>query len=345
MTVGVFAAATGLGSWPGRNPRGAAEIVVGELGALPHLVELPARGVGADLIGRAAALLIDIALDTTVRGYRVGAGAGAVTRRAAGLLREDLDALEEAFENAGLRGTGHPVKVQAPGPITLAAELELRNGHRAVTDPGAVRELAASLAEGVGAHVGALARRLDAPVVVQFDEPALPAALAGRVPGVTALSPVDPIDEEVALRALDGCVAAAGVEAALHCCAPGVPWALLQRSSIGAVAVDPAVLGRADDEGIATLLEAGRTVQLGVVPAVEPARPPGVAELAAVAAGLVDRIGLARSMLADRVGITPACGLAGATASWARTAIALAGRTAAALAEDPEAVRGDNLHR
>ena len=85
---------------------------------------------------------------------------------------------------------GASVKVQAPGPITLAAELELANGHRAITDSGALRDLAASLAEGVAAHRAALARRLDTPVVVQFDEPSLPAALGGRLTGVTALSPV-----------------------------------------------------------------------------------------------------------------------------------------------------------
>ena len=53
--MSVFAAATGVGSWPGSTPREAAEIVIGELHQLPHLVEFPDRGVGADLIrGRGA---------------------------------------------------------------------------------------------------------------------------------------------------------------------------------------------------------------------------------------------------------------------------------------------------
>ncbi|MGC2346334.1 MAG: methionine synthase, partial [Mycobacterium sp.] len=47
--MSVFATASGTGSWPGAAARQAAEVVVGELGAaLAHLVELPARGVGAD---------------------------------------------------------------------------------------------------------------------------------------------------------------------------------------------------------------------------------------------------------------------------------------------------------
>ena len=54
------------------------------------------------------------------------------------LLDEDVDALEEAWEKAGLRGTGRTIKVQVPGPLTLAAELELPGGHRAITDAGAL---------------------------------------------------------------------------------------------------------------------------------------------------------------------------------------------------------------
>ncbi|MGZ6772647.1 MAG: hypothetical protein ACXVGA_08965, partial [Mycobacteriaceae bacterium] len=63
--------ATGIGSWPGTDPVEAARVVLGELGVLPHLVELPARGVGADMIGRTAALLVDIAVEVSPSGYRV----------------------------------------------------------------------------------------------------------------------------------------------------------------------------------------------------------------------------------------------------------------------------------
>ncbi|EUA37251.1 cobalamin-independent synthase, Catalytic domain protein [Mycobacterium avium subsp. avium 2285 (R)] len=112
-----FATASGVGSWPGTVAREAAEVVVGELaGALAHIVELPARGVGADMLGRAGALLVDVAIDTVPRGYRLVARPGAVTRRAISLLDEDMDALEEAWEAAGLRNDGRVVKVQAPGP-------------------------------------------------------------------------------------------------------------------------------------------------------------------------------------------------------------------------------------
>lgn len=313
--------------------------MVGELaGALAHLVELPARGVGADTIGRAGGLLIDVAIDTVPRGYRIAARPGAVTRRAASLLDEDIDALEEAWETAGLRGSGRAVKVQAPGPVTLAAELELANGHRAITDAGAVRDLAASLAEGVAAHRAAVSRRLDTPVVVQFDEPSLPAALAGRLAGVTALSPVHPIDEALATTLLDSCVAAAGADVMVHSCAAELPWKVLLRSGIHAVSVDVATLQAADLDGVAEFVDAGRTVMLGVVASVAPARRPSVEEVAAAAVAVIDRLGFARSGLRERIGISPACGLAGATPEWARVAVELARNAAEAFAEDPEAI-------
>jgi methionine synthase II (cobalamin-independent) len=335
----VVAKATGTGSWPGAAPREAAGIVVGELAdAVAHIVELPARGVGADMLGRAAALLIDVAIDTVPRGYRIAARPGAVTRRAVSLLDEDMDALEEAWETAGLRGEGRVVKVQAPGPVTLAAGLELANGHRAITDSGAVRDLTLSLAEGVAAHRAALARRLDTPVVVQFDEPSLPAALGGRLTGVTALSPVHALDDAVAGALLDTCVATVGADVLLHSCAPGLPWDLLQRSAISAVSVDVGTLRAPDLDGMAAVIESGRTVLLGVVAAAAPERPPSVEKVAAAIVAVTDRLGFDRSALRDRIGVTPACGLAGATPEWARTAIGLARKAAGLFAEDPDAV-------
>jgi methionine synthase II (cobalamin-independent) len=337
--MSVFATASGTGSWPGTSARAAAEVVVGELaGALAHIVELPARGVGADTVGRAGALLVDVAIDTVPLVYRVAARPGSVTRKAASLLDEDIDALEEAWETAGLRGSGRAVKVQAPGPITLAAELELANGHRAITDAGAVRDLATSLAEGVAAHRANLSRRLDTPVVVQFDEPSLPAALAGRLTGVTALTPVHPIDEALAAGLLDACVAVAGADLLVHSRAAELPWKMLQRSNIHAVSVDATALAAADFDGMAEFVDSGRTVVLGVVPATAPARRTSVEQVADATVAVIDRLGFARSALRDRIGITPVGGLADATPEWARAAVELARKVAEAFVADPDAI-------
>jgi hypothetical protein len=53
---------------------------------------------------------------------------------------------------------------------------------------------------------------------------------------------------------------------------------------------------------------------------------------------VTDRLGFARSVLRERIGITPACGLAGATPRWARVAVELAQKVADAFAEDPDAI-------
>ncbi|WP_066895862.1 methionine synthase [Mycolicibacterium houstonense] len=336
--MSVFAAATGIGSWPGTEPRVAAEVVVGELHTLSHLVELPARGLGSDLIGRAGALLVDIGIDTVPRGYRIASGRSSALRRAVSLLGEDIDVLEEAWERAGLRGSGRAVKVQAPGPITLAAQLELPNGHRAITDRGALRDLAASLAEGLAVHRAEVARRLETQVVVQLDEPSLPAALAGRLSGVTSFTPVHPVDEPLAMNLIDACVGAVDSEVALHSCAPDLPWKSLLRSTVHAVSVDVSTLAAGDLDGIGEFVDSGRTVLLGVVPSTTPEGRPSAEEVAKAAVALTDRLGFARAVLRDRIGVTPSCGLAGATVQWARTAVELTQKAADAFAEDPDAI-------
>src|SRR5690349_9585641 len=135
--------ATGIGSLPGTDIDEAARVVVGELPELPHVPELPARGVGADVIGRTAGLLVD-------------------------LVRGDLDAFDEALERAGAQP--ETVKVQAAGPWTLMSNIELMRGHRVLTDRGAVKEFSESLAEGLRQHAAEVAKRTRAKVVVQLDE-------------------------------------------------------------------------------------------------------------------------------------------------------------------------------
>jgi methionine synthase II (cobalamin-independent) len=175
-------------------------------------------------------------------------------------------------------------------------------------------------------------------VVVQFDEPSLPAALGGQLTGVTALSPVAALDEAVAGALLDTCVSVVGEGVVLHSCAAALPWDLLQRSTIDAVSIDAGTLRAADLESVAAFVDSGRTVVLGVVPSTAPERRPSAEEVAKSVVAVTDRLGFARSALRDRIGVTPACGLAGATPEWARIAIGLARKAAEAFAEDPDAI-------
>jgi 5-methyltetrahydropteroyltriglutamate--homocysteine methyltransferase len=155
---------------------------------------------------------------------------------------------------------------------------------------------------------------------------------------VTTLSPVAAVEESVAITVLDLCASAAGAPVSVHSCASSVPWKVLQRSSIDAISVDAGTLKAADLDAIGEFVESGRTVMLGAVPSSAPARRPAVEEVATSVVRITDRIGFPRSVLRDRIGIVPACGLAGATPEWARIAIGLARSVAEGFAVDPEAI-------
>ena len=183
--------ATGIGSMPGTDPMEACRVVFGELPDLPYLPELPNRGVGADMIGRAAALLVGMPVQATASGWKLADRPGRDARRAAGFLSQDLDTLEEVAS-----GYSGPLKIGICGPWTLAASLELsRSVNPALADPGAVADLTASLAEGVANHAADVRKRVPgATLIVQLDEPSLPAALSGRVPTASRLTAVAAID-------------------------------------------------------------------------------------------------------------------------------------------------------
>lgn len=326
---------------PGTDALEAARTVVGELPQLPHLPELPGRGAGADLIGRTAALLVDLAVELVPFGYRVTGRPGRDHRRGVDLLRTDLDALEEAVGSAGAKPA--MIKLQAAGPWTLTAEIELRTGHKVLTDAGALREFAASLAEGLRAHAAEVSRRLGVATVVQLDEPGLPAVLAGGVPTPSGYGTVPAVPDDDAVEVLRGVLDALPVPRIVHCCAPRPPLALLRRAGADALAVDAELLAGAPRSTVDALGEAwdtGASVLLGLVPALAPEAPPRLEALARPALNLVDRLGFDRGLLAQRCLPTPSCGLAGATPSWARRALTLARELGQAFLDPPDSWSG-----
>lgn len=326
-------AATGVGSLPGDDPGEAARIVAGELPGLPHLAELPDRGPGADMVGRTAAgVLVGLEVDLQPAGWRLVSHAGLDARRARTLLSHDLDALEEAAP-----GRVGPVKVQACGPWTLAASLERPRGGPALGDAGATRDLAESLAEGIAAHVEDVRRRLPgAAVIVQLDEPSLPAVLRGDVPTASGFGRIGAVDGVLAREALSrvvSAVSAAGAWPMAHCCARDVPLRLLYEAGIRAVSFD--TTHSPDDDEVGQLVEAGLALVLGCVPATDP-DPDTALEAGAIRAPIVAwwrRIGLPAELLATRSAVSPRCGLAGASPSWARRAMSLAAQVGRELAD------------
>jgi methionine synthase II (cobalamin-independent) len=306
--------ATGIGSLPGGDPAEALRLVLGELPELPHLPELPGRGAGADMIGRTAALLVDISVDLTPAGWRLVPRSGMDQRRAREFLARDLDALTDVAD----RWTG-PLKVQAAGPWTLAASLERSRGDRAVVDAGARRDLAQSLTEGLRAHVADVAARVPgARVVVQVDEPSVPAVLQGALPTVSGFGRLPAVEETVVEQELAAVVRGLPGPAVVHCCTPRMPLALFRAAGAAAVSFD---LGLVQDlDAVGEAIDAGVHLFAGVVPGTDAAVPLPKATASRVQAWWRE-LGFPADDLASAVTLTPACGLAGASPGYARDAM------------------------
>jgi methionine synthase II (cobalamin-independent) len=320
---------------PGGDAREAAKTVTGtfewpETG-MAHLPELPARGPGADMIGRTAGMLVELYARVEPSGWRLGDRPGRDTRRARSWLGEDLDALEEFTQEY----TG-PLKVQAVGPWTLAAALELRNGEVALSDPGACRDLAGSLAEGLRQHLAELRRRAPrAQLVLQLDEPSLIAVLRGQVRSASGYRTHRAVDRQLVEATLRNVVDAAQGPVIVHSCAPDVPFALLRRAGATGISFDFTLLTERDDDAIGEAVEGGTRLLAGVVPTTEGALSDPAGSVMGVRT-LWRRLGLHPGLLADAVTLTPTCGLAGVSPAYARAALAQCVKAARSLADNPE---------
>ncbi|MGW1890992.1 methionine synthase [Streptomyces sp. NPDC002004] len=326
--------ATGVGSMPGGDAREAAKTVTGSFEpgqGMPYLAELPARGPGADMIGRTAGMLVELYARVEPSGWRIGDRPGRDTRRARSWLGEDLDALEEFTQ--GYEG---PLKVQAVGPWTLATALELRNGEAALSDTGACRDLAGSLAEGLRTHLDEVRRLVPgAELVLQLDEPSLTAVLRGQVRSASGYRTHRAVDRQVVEAALRDVVAVHDGPVIVHSCAPDVPFALLRRAGFAGISFDFSLLTERDDDAIGEAVEGGTRLFAGVVPGTDGPLSDPAGSVMGVRT-LWRRLGLQPGLLGEAVVVTPSCGLAGASPEYARRALAHCVRAARSLADNPE---------
>ncbi|MCY4727801.1 methionine synthase [Nocardioides sp. STR2] len=323
--------ATGVGSMPGTTDADHAEatrVVLGELPELPHVPEVPGRGVTAAMTGRGLAVVEGLGADLQPAGWRLTDASGIDHRRARSLLAQDLDTVEElAQDHQGA------FKTQVCGPWTLAATVERPRGDKVLADHGARRELAQALAEGTRTHLADLGRRLPGVDrwIVQVDEPALASVVAGQVPTASGFGRHRSVDLPEASAHLEWLVAAiadAGGEAWVHSCAPRTPWSLVAGTGAHGLSADLDMLGPADLDTFAEALESGRTAALGVVPSTEPATEPSEARTTERVQRWLDMLGLDPDGVGEHLVVTPTCGLAGASASWAGRAVRLSATVA-----------------
>ncbi|MBD8044181.1 hypothetical protein H9638_10225 [Arthrobacter sp. Sa2BUA2] len=268
--------ATGPGGWPGTDPAEAARIIRGELGDphLPFLVELPQRGIGADPVGRTAGLLVELPVDLQPHGWRLVDRPGIDQRRAVSLLSRDINALADVIGEE--EDPGRSLAVSLQGPLSLAAGLHLHNGERALTDAGARREIAESLAAGAAGFVHRVKEvARGASIVVQLDEPHLDKVLGGRIPtasGYRTLRSVPAQEASLMWTMVRESLTAAGAsDVILRLPSAGHGQAksgldLALGSGAHGVALPLRGLRDRDWEGIAEAVEAGKQVWLGVLP-------------------------------------------------------------------------------
>ena len=307
--------ATALGPWPGQDPVEATRIIRGELGSphLPFLAELPDRGVGADAIGRTASLLVDLAVDVQPHGWRIVDRPGRDLVRARSALSTDINVLADIAGEED--SAADEFKVQLRGPLSLAAGLHLHNGERALIDYGARRDIAASLAAGVGAHLAKVSAAVPgARLVVQLDEPDIASVLAGTIPtssGYRTLRSVAGQEVTELWRVvIDALRVAGAVEVAIAVPEIEAPFERILSAGADAIAVPLRALTTRQWEQLAEAVEAGKRLWAGALQADGPGGAPKASEVVDSVRRPWQQLGLPLAALGT-VRVTPSGGLEG----------------------------------
>ncbi len=301
---------TALGSFPGHSMTGVLPMVLEQLPDNAVVPELPARGVGAGMIGRSLAMADGLAFDLQPAGWRLAQHPSAELRSARALLRRDLDDLEEAIQ-----GWSGVLRLSVAGPLTLASWVEHPRGDKVLRDGGARTELAQALGAGVGQLLAEMQQRMPGVQLgVQLDEPNAPAVMGGVISTASGLHTHRSLNLPEASRLLgwvSGPLSGVVEDQTLHCCARGLDLDLPGSVGINTVAVDIDQVDATQLDALAAWWDHGRSVWLGVAPTAVPDALPGADRLAERALRLLRASGLGADLLLDRTGLTPACGLAG----------------------------------
>lgn len=324
---------TGIGSLPGTDFGAALRLVFDAAPDLPWLPELPARGPWSGMIGRGLGLVDGLNASFLAGEWSLSTHPGIDGRRARQQWRDDLDMLEEAAD--GYRGL---FKIQSVGPWTLSATTMMLRGGRVLGDHGARRDVGQALASGLKNLVTELNRRLpNLEVIVQIDEPSLPAVLAGSIPtegGYFRHQAIEPAEVVEQLQ----CVSDLTEYSVLHCCAPKVPAELVcgygsDKAGFHALSVDAATIDSDMLDDIAGHIDLYTDLWWGVLDPTDPNPHPDVITSRTVRA--LRPLELGEELVTGLV-LTPSCGQAG-------TPLSVVPRAFKALREAAENVHDELL--
>ncbi|WP_227878446.1 uroporphyrinogen decarboxylase/cobalamine-independent methonine synthase family protein [Arthrobacter dokdonensis] len=354
--------ATMLGPWPGTDPVEAAKNSLGLFTPphLPSLPELPSRGIGSDAVGRTAGLLVELPVDVQPYGWRFTDRPGGDHRRAVSALSTDVNVLADVA-GASERALSE-LKVQAWGPVSLAAAIHLHYGERALRDYGARRDVAQSLSAGLAQHAERLRAAVPgAGLILQIDEPEAARALAGTIPTASGYRTLRSIPASELRQTWTAFVAAARdagfAQIAINLARPHVEAAenrsvesgpggtksaesdawrkaleLALESGIDAVAVPLDQLDTGHWEQLAGAIESGMGLWGGTVPVRPDQVPPPYSTLLERVLRPWRGLGLPESSL-TALRITPEDGLAGVSPAEARAVVNRTLEVAAALTD------------
>jgi methionine synthase II (cobalamin-independent) len=158
-----------------------------------------------------------------------------------------------------------------------------------------------------------------AQLVLQLDEPSVPAVLQGGLPTVSGFGKLAAVEPSVVEQELTAMIDRLAVPVVLHCCAARAPLDLFRAAGAAALSFD---LGLVQDlDAVGSAIEAGIHLLPGVVPGTDSALPEPRTTASRVQAWW-NELGFPADQLSASVTLTPSCGLTGATPAYARTAMA-----------------------
>ncbi|MEX3609545.1 hypothetical protein VVR12_00635 [Rothia sp. LK2588] len=264
--------ATALGGFPGTDFFDAVHRVRGELGDphLPFLPVLEARGFAAGTLARTIACMDGLTADGTAAGWRVREGRSREGELAAATFASDINILADVVGAESHRGG--QFKLQLLGPISLAHQLHLHHGERALADSGARRDIRDAFIAGLDRWLDLLQEAVPQEnLVLHLDEPCLRVSLAGEVPTSSGFSRYRAVPEpeaEESLNLVSQAAQARDIQVILN--APEALPSDAERTPswlkpFGALCV-PVGLDERSFEPLAAHLDAGRTV-LALLPA------------------------------------------------------------------------------
>ncbi|MBP3089034.1 hypothetical protein EML15_07740 [Corynebacterium sp. sy017] len=165
-----------LGALPGNDFHAGMDVIAGET-PLRTLVHVPQRGFMYDHMATTLAILHNLPVEKGPRSWRLSTRAQIISRRLWDKKERELDAIEQHWSGA------EQLQVSCVGPWSLSTQLELADGHRALTDSGALKDIVDIFLANLIDYAQQLKKRCHAECDIILDEFALDNLIKGRVKG------------------------------------------------------------------------------------------------------------------------------------------------------------------